>query len=118
MSEAPNWWYQATGVAAICLVLMCLCTIVVLWYVLMTLTDLRHGINAITERLKTLTGRVDSIAKQVEQVTTEVGSRTVGITRMVDDVAGGAFDVIERFPPAVLGAAVLFKLASLFRKKN
>lgn len=117
MTEAPSWWYQVTGLAAIFLVLACLCTIVVLWYVLMTLIDLRRGIQAVTDRVTTLTERVDSIAKQIQEVTTEVGSRTVGITRMVDDVAVGAFEVIERFAPIVLGAAVLLKLRQLFAKR-
>ena len=114
----PEWWVQATGVAAIFIILMCCVVIVTACYLIVVLADLRRNVNAISERIKRLTDRVDGIAKTVQEVTTEVGSRTSGIVRTVDDIAGAAFNVVERFAPYVIGAAVLFKLKRLFDNRQ
>lgn len=114
----PEWWVQATGVAAIFIIIMCFVVTIAAFYLIVVLADLKRNVNAISERIQRLADRVDGIAKSVQEVTTEVGSRTSGIVRMVDDIAGGAFNVVERFAPYVIGAAVLFKLRSLFDKRQ
>jgi uncharacterized protein YoxC len=118
VSEVPTYWWQVTAGAAIVVIVLSVVMIAVCGFLIMALVELRRGIASITGRVETITNRVDSIAKQVEQVTTEVGSRTSGIVRTVDDIAAGAFNVVERYAPLVIGAAAVFKLWSMFKKKK
>ena len=118
MSEVPTYWWQVTAGAAIVVMIASIVMIVVGCFMVLALVELRRGISSISSRVQTITDRVDSIAKQVEQVTTEVGTRTSGIVRTVDDIAVGAFQVVERYAPLVIGAAAVFKLWSMFKKKK
>ncbi len=118
--SGPEWeqWRQVTMVAAIFFIIAGFVVTIAACYLIVVLADLRRNVNAISERIKRLTDRVDGIAKTVQEVTTEVGSRTSGIVRTVDDIAGAAFNVVERFAPYVIGAAVLFKLKKLFDSRQ
>lgn len=118
MTEAPEYWWQVTGVAAVMMIIACFAVIGLLSVLIVMLLQLKRSLLEITGRIQTIADRVDSVAKQVEQVTTEVGSRTIGIARTVDDIAFSAFEVVERYAPLAIGVAVLFKLRSLFGKKK
>jgi len=84
---------------------------------MVVLADLRRNINAISSKIQGISDRVDTVAKQVQEVTVEVGSRTTGIVRTVDDIAAGAFDIVEKYAPIVLGLAIVFKLRQLFVRR-
>ena len=116
MSEVPSWWLQVTGGAAIAILLLCVAMMVIAVVMVALLLEVKKGIANVSERVQSVASRVDSVAKQVEHVTTEVGTRTTGIMRSVDDIASGAFEVVERYAPVAIGLAVVFKLASMFRK--
>ncbi len=113
----PEYWIQVTAGAAIAVMLASLAVIALVFYAIGTLSDIRRGVKNITDRVSQLTQRVDDVAKQVSHVATEVGSRTTGMMRMVDDVAGTAIEVVERFAPLAIGVAVLFKIRQLFTKR-
>lgn len=114
----PDWWLQATGVAAIFIILMCFVVTLAAVYMVIVLADLKRNVNTISSKIQKLTDRVDGIAKSVQEVTNEVGSRTSGIVRTVDDIAAGAFNVVEKYAPYAIGAAILFKLKQMFDRGN
>lgn len=117
MTEMPQYWIQLTAGAAVAVMLASIAVIMLAFYAIGTLSDIRRGVKNVTDRVSTLTQRVDDVAKQVSHVATEVGTRTTGMMRMVDDVAGSAIEVVERFAPIAIGIAVLFKIRQLFSKK-
>jgi hypothetical protein len=118
VSEVPTYWWQVTAGAAIAVLVLCVVMITIGLVMILALWQVRKGIMAVTERVQTIANRVDSIAKQVEQVTTEVGTRTSGIVRTVDDIAVGAFQIVEKYAPLVIGAAAVLKLFSMFKRKK
>ena len=117
MTEFPDWWVQWTGLAAVFVVLASLAVIIGIVVFLLLALGIRREIVELSGRIQGLVERVDGIAKQVESVTKEVGARTTGIVRMVDDIAVGAFDVIEKYAPIALGFGIILKLIKLFGKK-
>ena len=118
MTQAPEWWYQLTGLASVAVIVAMFVTIILLFVVIQIALQIKRSILELTSKVQSIAGRVESVAKQVETVTTEVGARTTGIVRTVDDIAGSAFQVVERYAPIAIGAAVLFKLFSLSKKKK
>lgn len=118
MNGAPDYWYQLTAGAAIAVILASVAVIALCFFIVMTLADIRRGVKGVTDRVSILTERVDDVAKQVSHVATEVGSRTTGIMRTVDDIAGSAFQVVEKFAPIAIGVAVLFKIKQMFGRSR
>lgn len=117
MSELPQWWVEVTGGAAIVIMVAGLLTVALSVYMMVVLADLRRNINAVSSKIQGISDRVDTVAKQVQEVTVEVGSRTTGIVRTVDDIAVGAFEIVEKYAPIALGLAVIFKLRQLFVRR-
>ncbi|MCH7903220.1 MAG: hypothetical protein IH944_01480 [Armatimonadetes bacterium] len=117
MTELPEWWVQWTGLAAVFVVLASLAVIIGMVVFLLLALGIRREIVQLSGRIQGLVERVDGIAKQVESVTKEVGARTTGIVRTVDDIAAGAFNVIEKYAPILLGIGIILKLTRLFGKK-
>jgi hypothetical protein len=118
MKEMPDWWLTASGLffilGSVAMILLTIVAVVLVWAIL----DLKKGIVALTGKVETLTEKVSGIADQVQSITTEVGTRATGITRMVDDVAGGAIDVVEKFAPLLLGAGAVIRMFSGARRRR
>ncbi|MCH8978592.1 MAG: hypothetical protein IH945_05035 [Armatimonadetes bacterium] len=117
MSELPEFWLEVTAGAAIAVIVASVVAIVLAVYMMIVLADLRRNINAISAKIQGISDRVDTVAKQVQEVTTEVGARTTGIVRTVDDIAAGAFEIVEKYAPIALGLAIIFKLRQLFDRR-
>ena len=113
----PQEWLEVTAGAAIVVMITGAVVVVLAVYMMVVLADLRRNINAVSAKIQGISDRVDTVAKQVQEVTTEVGARTTGIVRTVDDIAAGAFDIIERYAPIALGLAIVFKLRQLFVRR-
>lgn len=117
MNGLPEYWIQVTAVAAVFVILASLSVIALAFFAILTLADVRRGVRQVTDKVSVITQRVDDVAKQVNHVATEVGARTTGIMKTVDDIAGTAFEVVERFAPIALGVAVLLKLRQMFSRR-
>ncbi len=114
----PDWWLTASGTFFVLGSAAMLVLVGVLAYLAKVIADLRHSMLALAGRVEALTVKVDSIAEQVKTVTTEVGARTTGIVRMVDDVAGPAVTIVERFAPALVGLAVVGRIIGYFKNRR
>ncbi len=116
----PGWWVNASGVFFVLgsvAVIALLILVIVLVHVAL---ELNSQIKKLTGKVEVLTEKTTAIADQVKDLTQDVSIRTKGIVKVVDDNAGNAFGIVERFAPALVTAGVVFKLFSLLggrRKK-
>lgn len=92
--------------------------IVVALFMVRALLDLKTEVTRLTNQVSGIAARVDGVAKQVESITTDVGVRTGGILRMVDDAAGGAIGLVERFSPWFLVGGAILKLFFAVRGRS
>lgn len=111
MDRVPYWVSSAVGIYAVLGSIFFVILIVVACYTLVLLSDLSKQVKNLAGKIEQLTTRVQSIADQVHSVTTEVGVRTTGIVRMVDESAGGAIRILEILAPVlvVFGAFLRIK---------
>lgn len=93
-----------------------LVSIVVSIYLCRILLDVRNNIRNLNNRVETLSNKVEGVVESVQSITTEVGTRTKGIVRVVDEHAGTAFTLIERFAPIMLGIGVIARIVSLAKR--
>lgn len=114
----PEWWLTASGAFFVLGSAAMLVMVAVLAYLVKVLADLRHAMLALASRVEQLTTKVDGIAEQVKTVTTEVGVRTTGIVRMVDDIASPALRIVERFAPVFIGVAAVARIFTAFRARR
>ncbi|MBX3111517.1 MAG: hypothetical protein KF857_05865 [Fimbriimonadaceae bacterium] len=118
MGQIPEWWLTASGAFFVLGSAATLVSVVALAYLIKVLADLRHATLALGARVEKLTEKVDGIAEQVRTVTTEVGARTTGIVRLVDEVAGPAVQIVERFAPLLMGLAAVGKIFAAYRTRR
>lgn len=112
----PDWWINATGMFAIAGICVFIASIFATWYVVRILMDLRDHLNNLNTRVEKLTDKVDAITETVKDVTTEVGSRTKGIVRIVDQHAATGFDIVEKFAPILVGAGIVIRMVRFFKR--
>ena len=115
----PDWWLTASGMffvlGSVFMIIGTAVACVLVWVLL----ELRVSINRLTSKVEEISDKVNEVAGTVKDVTTEVSTRASGLTRMVDDAAGGAMDVVERFAPLFIGLAAVFKLyRALFGRRG
>lgn len=113
---APEWWFTVTGTFAIFGICVFFAMLVGAWFVVRILLDLRDHLNSLNARVEKLTDKVDAITETVKDVTTEVGSRTKGIVRIVDQHASTGFDMVEKFAPILVGVGIVLRMARLFKR--
>ncbi len=116
MSELPNEWLWLSGLFFALGSLLVLVLIVVALYSIRVLADLSRQVHSLTEKVEGIAERVDDIAKTVQTVTTEVGVRTSGIVRTVDNIAGGTFDFLEKFAPLFMLLGAIWRLRARAKK--
>ncbi|MCA0360839.1 MAG: hypothetical protein LCH41_07270 [Armatimonadetes bacterium] len=118
MQNLPEWWLTVSGVffflGSIALGVLMVVSIVLVWLLL----DLRKNIQILTLKVQALTDRADAIAKNVQGVTEEVGVRTKGIARVVDEHASTAFGIIEKLAPLFVGLGLVSRIMSLLRSRR
>lgn len=111
----PDWWLTSSGiffvVGSVVMGVMVFVSAALIWLLL----DLRRSISSINKRVVDLTDRVQGIATNVSDVTNEVGIRTRGIVRVVDDHAHTALEIVEKFAPLILGITIVTKIVKLVR---
>ncbi len=93
------------------MLLMMVATVALIWILL----DLRKAILALNVRVGELTDKVNQIAANVKDVTDEVGTRTRGIVRVVDEHASTAFVLVEKLAPLLVGIGVVTKIVKLVK---
>ncbi len=84
--------------------------------VIRILLDLRTSMISLNQRIEVIAKRVDHITETVEDVTLDVGSRTKGIVRIVDEHAGTAFSIVEKIAPILVGIGVVGRIISLIKR--
>jgi len=106
--DVPNWWINSSGLFFILGSIAMIVTIGLVAVLIKVVLDLHKSLQVLSGRVQALTSKVEGIAEQVNTVTREVGVRTTGIVRMVDDTAGSAMTIVEKFAPIliVIGAIV------------
>lgn len=109
MSEIPEWVTSAVGIFAILGSISFLVLIAVAAYLIRVLADLGRQVRLLSGKVERLTDRVQAIADQVHEVTTEVGVRTGGIVRYVDEIAFKSFRTLEMFGPVAMGLFALWR---------
>ena len=82
------------------------------------LLDLRKMMSGLNKRLTALSDKADAIAANVKDVTDEVGIRTRGIARVVDDHANTAFAIVEKVAPLFIAIGLVSKIAKLIRSRG
>lgn len=94
--------------------LLAIVSVAMLWVLL----DLRKMLQGLTGRVNALADKADHIAANIKDVTDEVGTRTRGIARVVDDHANTAFAIVERIAPLFIALGIISKVAKLIRSRN
>lgn len=115
--QAPEWWFVTTGIFAFFGTLAMVFAIVVTIVTFRILLDIRDNIKALNIRVDRLGTKVEAITDTVKDVTTEVGARTKGITRVIDEHAGTAFNLVEKAAPILVGIAVVARIISFAKRK-
>ncbi len=116
MNDVPNWWINTSGLffilGSIAMIVMIVLTALLIKVVL----DLHKSLQQLSTRVQALTTKVEGIADQVNTVTREVGVRTTGIVRMVDDTAMSAMTIVERFAPILIVIGAVVKIVKARRR--
>lgn len=110
MTNLPEWWINTSGIFFVLGAIAMIVLIALLAMMIKVVMDLHRAIQSLNTRVQALTTKVEGIAEQVNTVTREVGVRTSGIVRLVDDTAGSAMSVVERFAPLLIAVGALFKM--------
>ncbi|MBS1712573.1 MAG: hypothetical protein JSS71_12700 [Armatimonadetes bacterium] len=94
--------------------LLAIVSVAMLWVLL----DLRKMLQGLTGRVNSLADKADHIAANIKDVTDEVGTRTRGIARVVDDHANTAFAIVEKVAPIFIAIGIVSKIAKLIRSRS
>lgn len=113
---APTWVTTSVGIYAILGSIMFLVMIVVVGYMIYLLAQLAKQVQKLTGKVEGLTDKVHAIADQVKTVTTDVGVRTSGIVRIVDESAHGAIRTLELLAPALVVFGAIMKFRKMFKR--
>ena len=116
MTDVPSWWINTSGLffvlASIAMIVMIALTVLLIKVVM----DLQRSLQQLTQRVQALTTKVEGIADQVSTVTREVGVRTSGIVRMVDDTAASAMTIVEKLAPILMVVGAVLKIVKTVRR--
>jgi len=115
--EIPGWVSSSVGIYAVLGSITFVVLIVVFGYLLLILSDLAKQVKKLTTKVDVLTDRVHTIADNVATVTTEVGVRTSGIVRLVDEKANSAVQILETLAPVFLVIGVFWRLKNVLKRK-
>lgn len=118
MGNPPEWWLTVSGLYFVLASIVMIVTLALLATLIRLTMDLISAVKTMNNRVQSLTDRVEAIAETVQDVTNDVGSRTKGIVKVVDDHALAAFDLVEKYAPLLVGAAIVLKLGSLFGSRR
>ena len=118
MTPLPEWWLTASGMFFVLGSVAMVVIVVLLAILTYAILELRKHVKELSVKIDGITDRVESIATTVQHVTTEIGTRATGLTRMIDDNAGTAMTIVERFGPLLVGAATVFKIFMAFKGRK
>jgi hypothetical protein len=118
MNTMPTWWLTASGMFFVLGSIAMLVSVVLLAILGYAALELRKGVQELSVKIDTITTKVDDIATNLKHVTTEVSTRTTGMVRMIDDAAGGAMTIVEKFAPVLVGIAAAARIFSAFRGRR
>lgn len=94
--------------------LIAITSVAMLWVML----DLRKMIQGLNERVNGIAEKADAIAANIKDVTDEVGVRTRGIARVVDEHANTAFSIVEKAAPIFIALGIISKISKLIRRRG
>lgn len=114
----PDWWLTASGVFFILGSVAMLVTVVLLAVLGYAALELRTGVQELSKKIDAITTKVDDIATNLKHVTSEVSTRTTGMVRMIDDAAGGAMTIVEKFAPVLVGVAAVGRIFMQFGRRR
>lgn len=118
MTPLPEWWLTASGMFFVLGSVAMVVTVVLLAVLVYAVLELRKSVIVLSVKVDQITDKVNAIASTVQQVTSDVGTRATGITRMIDDAAGGAMDIVEKFAPLLVGVATVARVFMAFRGRR
>lgn len=118
MNNMPGWWLTASGVFFVLASVAMLVTVVLLAILGYAALEMRTGVKELSVKIDAITTKVDDIATNLKHVTGEVSTRTNGIVRMIDDAAGGAMTIVEKFAPVLVGVAAVGRIFMQFRRRR
>lgn len=93
--------------------LMAITSVALLWVML----DLRKMLQGLNTRVNGIAEKADGIAANIKDVTDEVGVRTRGIARVVDEHANTAFSIVEKAAPIFIALGIISKISKLIRRR-
>lgn len=116
--DLPESWVTTSTMffvlGSVAMGLLAIVSVAMLWVLL----DLRKMLQGITGRVNSLADKADHIAANIKDVTDEVGTRTRGIARIVDDHANTAFAIVEKVAPIFIAIGIVSKIAKLIRSRS
>jgi predicted PurR-regulated permease PerM len=112
----PDWWLSSSGLFFVLGSILMVVLIAISLYLIKILADISRQLHALTNRVDGIAKRVDNIAETVQNITQEVGVRTTGIVRYVDQIAGGTFDFLEKFAPLFMAFGAVWKLGVMIKR--
>ena len=117
MQQLPESWVTASTIffilGSVAMGLIAIVSVGVFWVLL----DLRTMLSGLNKRVITLSEKVDHIATNIKDVSDEVGTRTRGIARIVDDHAQTAFTIVEKVAPAFIAIGIVSRVIKMIRSK-
>lgn len=114
--QAPSWWFTMTGTFAVLGSLAFIAIMISTVVIIRILLDVRTSMLSLNQKLEVIAKRVDHITETVEDITMDVGTRTKGIVKVVDDHAATAFGIVEKVAPILVGIGVIGRIVALIKK--
>lgn len=109
----PAWWINASGVffilGSLAMIAMILLAIVLIHLAL----ELKSQLASLNAKVETLTEKANSVAGQVQALTSDVTTRGQGLVRVMDDRANVAFEIIEKAAPVLVAVGMFLRLKAL-----
>jgi sensor domain CHASE-containing protein len=111
-----EYWVQvAWGIFSILGSIVFLVMCVTLGYVIRLLLALQVQMKSLSERVHSITGRVDRMAKDIQYFTEEATVRGTGLMKMTDETVGRNLPRIEKVVVWVAAGMILRKIIKKIR---
>ncbi|MFM9873502.1 MAG: hypothetical protein ACKVQS_08575 [Fimbriimonadaceae bacterium] len=118
MDKLPESWVTSSTIffvlGSVAMALIAVVSVGMFWILL----DLRKMLSGLNKRVTDLTIKADAIATNVKDVTDEVGIRTRGIAKVVDEHANTAFALVEKVAPIFIAIGIVSKITKLIRHRS
>ncbi|MEA2551925.1 MAG: hypothetical protein QOJ65_101 [Fimbriimonadaceae bacterium] len=110
MNEIPGWWLGISAAFFVVNILLFIGLVVFLFMLMKWMKELHPKIEALTQRVESIGKNVEELTVHVKTTAESLGGRAKSVASSVDSIAHVASTQFERFSPYAVGALTAIRL--------